>query len=249
MSMNATPSGERVHIGFFGRRNAGKSSVVNAFTGQELSVVSEVKGTTTDPVLKSMELLPLGPVVIMDNPRLRRRGGPGRAAGEKDKAGPQPGGLRRAGGGRHRRPHPRGPGAARPVPGEEPALPDRLQQKRPGAAPGELEEPACWSAPKPGRTSTSSRSGWPGWWTGKAPNPTWWRTCSPPGTWWCWWCPSTPPPPRAGSSCPQQQTIRDILEARAVSVVTGVEELPQTLQSLGKAPPAGHHRLPGPLGR
>ena len=57
MSLNATPSGERVHIGFFGRRNAGKSSVVNAFTGQELSVVSEVKGTTTDPVLKSMELL------------------------------------------------------------------------------------------------------------------------------------------------------------------------------------------------
>lgn len=68
MSLNDTPSGERVHIGFFGRRNAGKSSVVNAFTGQELSVVSDVKGTTTDPVYKSMELLPLGPVVIIDTP-------------------------------------------------------------------------------------------------------------------------------------------------------------------------------------
>lgn len=68
MSLNATPSSNRVHIGFFGRRNAGKSSIVNAVTGQELAVVSEIKGTTTDPVLKSMELLPLGPVVIIDTP-------------------------------------------------------------------------------------------------------------------------------------------------------------------------------------
>ena len=66
--MNETPSGERVHIGFFGRRNAGKSSLVNAVTGQDLAVVSDVKGTTTDPVTKSMELLPLGPVVIIDTP-------------------------------------------------------------------------------------------------------------------------------------------------------------------------------------
>jgi [FeFe] hydrogenase H-cluster maturation GTPase HydF len=68
MGLNETPSSERVHIGFFGRRNAGKSSVVNAVTGQELSVVSDVKGTTTDPVYKSMELLPMGPVVIIDTP-------------------------------------------------------------------------------------------------------------------------------------------------------------------------------------
>ena len=68
MSMNATPSGERVHIGFFGRRNAGKSSLVNAITGQEMAVVSPVKGTTTDPVTKAMELLPLGPVLIIDTP-------------------------------------------------------------------------------------------------------------------------------------------------------------------------------------
>ena len=68
MSMNSTPSGERVHIGFFGRRNAGKSSVVNAVTGQDLAVVSDVKGTTTDPVSKAMELLPLGPVMIIDTP-------------------------------------------------------------------------------------------------------------------------------------------------------------------------------------
>ena len=66
MSLQDTPSGERIHIAFFGKRNAGKSSLVNAVTGQELSVVSEVRGTTTDPVQKSMELLPLGPVVIID---------------------------------------------------------------------------------------------------------------------------------------------------------------------------------------
>lgn len=74
MGMNDTPSAERVHIGFFGLRNAGKSSVVNAVTGQELAVVSDVKGTTTDPVRKSMELLPLGPVVIIDTPGIDDEG-------------------------------------------------------------------------------------------------------------------------------------------------------------------------------
>lgn len=68
MGMNDTPSGERIHIGFFGCRNAGKSSVVNAVTGQNLAIVSDTKGTTTDPVYKAMELLPLGPVMIIDTP-------------------------------------------------------------------------------------------------------------------------------------------------------------------------------------
>lgn len=68
MSMNNTPAGERVHIGFFGKRNAGKSSLLNAVTGQELAVVSSVEGTTTDPVYKAMELLPLGPVMLIDTP-------------------------------------------------------------------------------------------------------------------------------------------------------------------------------------
>lgn len=74
MSMNNTPMSERVHIGFFGKRNAGKSSVMNAVTGQDLAVVSDVKGTTTDPVYKSMELLPLGPVVMMDTPGIDDEG-------------------------------------------------------------------------------------------------------------------------------------------------------------------------------
>ena len=68
MSLQVTPSAQRLHIGFFGCRNAGKSSLVNAVTGQDLALVSEVKGTTTDPVMKAMELLPLGPVVIIDTP-------------------------------------------------------------------------------------------------------------------------------------------------------------------------------------
>lgn len=74
MSLNNTPSAERVHIGIFGKRNAGKSSIINAITGQNLAIVSEVKGTTTDPVLKSMELLPLGPVVVIDTPGLDDEG-------------------------------------------------------------------------------------------------------------------------------------------------------------------------------
>lgn len=70
MSLNATPSSDRVHIGIFGKRNAGKSSIINAITGQSLAIVSDVRGTTTDPVSKAMELLPLGPVVMIDTPGL-----------------------------------------------------------------------------------------------------------------------------------------------------------------------------------
>ena len=72
--MNSTPSSERIHIGIFGKRNAGKSSVMNALTGQSLAVVSDVKGTTTDPVSKAMELLPLGPVVMIDTPGIDDEG-------------------------------------------------------------------------------------------------------------------------------------------------------------------------------
>lgn len=85
MGLNQTPSSERIHIGFFGRRNAGKSSLVNAVTGQKLAVVSEVKGTTTDPVQKSMELLPLGPVMIIDTPGIDDEGTLGELRVEKAK--------------------------------------------------------------------------------------------------------------------------------------------------------------------
>lgn len=83
MSLQETVSAERVHIGFFGLRNAGKSSVVNAVTGQKLSVVSDVKGTTTDPVKKAMELLPIGPVVIIDTPGIDDEGSLGEMRVEK----------------------------------------------------------------------------------------------------------------------------------------------------------------------
>ena len=81
--LNQTPKGERVHIALFGRRNAGKSSVINAITGQDLAVVSDVKGTTTDPVFKAMELLPLGPVTVIDTPGLDDVGELGRLRVEK----------------------------------------------------------------------------------------------------------------------------------------------------------------------
>ena len=74
MGMNDTPKGGRVHIAIFGKRNAGKSSLINALTGQELAIVSDVKGTTTDPVYKAMELLPLGPVMMVDTPGLDDEG-------------------------------------------------------------------------------------------------------------------------------------------------------------------------------
>lgn len=74
MGLNDTPSSERLHIGIFGRRNAGKSSIINAITGQSLSIVSEIKGTTTDPVKKTMEMLPLGPVVVIDTPGIDDEG-------------------------------------------------------------------------------------------------------------------------------------------------------------------------------
>ena len=84
-ALNNTPVGERLHIAFFGKRNAGKSSLLNAFTGQNLAIVSEVKGTTTDPVYKNMELLPLGPVVVIDTPGVDDSGELGALRVEKAK--------------------------------------------------------------------------------------------------------------------------------------------------------------------
>ena len=83
MSLNQTPSSERIHIGIFGKRNAGKSSLINAITGQEAALVSEIKGTTTDPVYKPMELLPLGPVVFIDTPGLDDEGSLGKLRVQK----------------------------------------------------------------------------------------------------------------------------------------------------------------------
>ena len=83
MGLNSTPNAERIHIGIFGKRNAGKSSIINAITGQNLAIVSDVSGTTTDPVSKAMELLPLGPVLIIDTPGLDDEGELGRLRVQK----------------------------------------------------------------------------------------------------------------------------------------------------------------------
>ena len=83
MGLNDTPKSDRIHIGIFGRRNAGKSSIINAITSQNLAVVSKVKGTTTDPVQKAMELLPLGPVMIIDTPGIDDEGELGKMRVEK----------------------------------------------------------------------------------------------------------------------------------------------------------------------
>ena len=86
MSLQDTPRGERVHIALFGRRNAGKSSLINALTGQQISIVSDVAGTTTDPVFKAMELLPIGPVVMIDTPGLDDEGALGQLRMERARA-------------------------------------------------------------------------------------------------------------------------------------------------------------------
>ena len=236
MSLNATPSGARVHIGFFGRRNAGKSSVVNAFTGQELSVVSEVKGTTTDPVLKSMELLPLGPVVIMDTPGFDDEGALGELRVKKTKQV-----LNRA-------------DCAvlvvdatvglTPVDREllalfrEKNLPYLIAYNKSdlAAAPGELEEPGLLVSAKTGENIHELKERVARLVDREGPQPHLVADLLAPGDLVVLVVPIDSAAPKGRLILPQQQTIRDILEARAVSVVTGVEELPQTLQSLGKAP-------------
>ena len=236
MSLNATPSAERVHIGFFGRRNAGKSSVVNAFTGQELSVVSEVKGTTTDPVLKSMELLPLGPVVIMDTPGFDDEGALGELRVKKTKQV-----LNRA-------------DCAvlvvdatvglTPVDREllalfrEKNLPYLIAYNKSdlAAAPGELEEPGLLVSAKTGENIHELKERVARLVDREGPQPHLVADLLAPGDLVVLVVPIDSAAPKGRLILPQQQTIRDILEARAVSVVTGVEELPQTLQSLGKPP-------------
>ena len=96
MDLNQTPSANRIHIAFFGMRNAGKSSLMNAVTGQNIAVVSEIKGTTTDPVQKSMELLPLGPVTVIDTAGLDDSGALGILRTEKNNAGAAQDGYCRA---------------------------------------------------------------------------------------------------------------------------------------------------------
>ena len=236
MSMNQTPRSERTHIGFFGLRNAGKSSLLNAITGQSVAIVSDLKGTTTDPVFKSMELLPLGPVVVIDTPGLDDEGALGALRVER----------------------------ARQVLGRcDIALlvvdaqkglsdPDRalLEEIRARGLRYLIAFNKCDLAPD-GRADADEHRLYVSAQTGEgiyelkeriahlSPN----REEAPllrdllsPGDVVALVVPIDEAAPKGRLILPQQQAIRDILEAHAAAVVTGVEELPKTLRSLGKKP-------------
>ena len=271
MGMNDTPSADRVHIGFFGKRNAGKSSVLNAVTGQDLAVVSDVRGTTTDPVSKAMELLPLGPVVLIDTPGIDDEGELGALRVKKSyqtlnktdvavlvvdaAAGPGPEDLELFGRIRQKqipvvvaynkadtlKSAANQPGGSVPEPTAEPA-----EQKAP--APG-LSAPQPWVGSQPWDATQplyiSARTG-----QGIAelkerlaqlgkPQENSRRIVADllePMDLAVLVVPIDSAAPKGRLILPQQQTIRDVLEASAVAVVVKDTELKETLSGLGKKP-------------
>ena len=283
MGMNDTPSADRVHIGFFGKRNAGKSSVLNAVTGQDLAVVSDVRGTTTDPVSKAMELLPLGPVVLIDTPGIDDEGELGALRVKKSyqtlkktdvavlvvdaAAGPGPEDLELFGrirqkqipvvvaynkadtlksaanqpGGSGGESAANQPGGSVPEPTAEPA-----EQKAP--VPG-LSAPQPWGGSQPWDATQplyiSARTG-----QGIAelkerlaqlgkPQENSRRIVADllePMDLAVLVVPIDSAAPKGRLILPQQQTIRDVLEASAVAVVVKDTELKETLSGLGKKP-------------
>ena len=241
MGLNSTPSAERIHIGIFGKRNAGKSSIINSITGQNLAIVSDVLGTTTDPVLKAMELLPLGPVVMIDTPGLDDEGELGKLRVQKayqilnktdiavlvidsrtgmtkeDEAI-----LERI--------------RAKEIPyvivknkadlcGNEAANTEENEDANTIAVSAftgyhihELKELIAKQAPKEDESKKIIGD------------------LLEPGDFVVLVVPIDSSAPKGRLILPQQQTIRDILDAGAISIVTGVEELPATLANLGKKP-------------
>ena len=236
MGLNDTVSADRPHIGFFGLRNAGKSSVVNAVTGQNLSVVSEIKGTTTDPVQKAMELLPAGPVVVIDTPGMDDTG----RLGEER--------IRRA-----RRVLDRTDVAILVVDGTiglQPADHELIRLFDDRRIPYIIAYNKCdllEALPQASENEiyVSAAEG-TNIWTLKEriaqlANRETSEKCLiadllAPGDLVVLVVPVDSAAPKGRLILPQQQTIRDILEASAVSVVTGVGELPHTLASLRQKP-------------
>lgn len=233
MSMNDTPKGERLHIALFGKRNAGKSSLVNAITNQELSIVSEIKGTTTDPVYKAMEILPIGPVMLVDTPGLDDEGELGKLRLEKARDvlektdvalivvdGSDTGDLTL-----------------------EYALEEQLKEKK---------IPYVWVYnkadlyfdTKAGQFQVSAKSG-----EGIHNLKEYLKTLAPKeeqrtivrdllhrGDFVVLVIPIDKAAPKGRLILPQQQTIRDILEAGAISVVVRDTELQETMEKLGQKP-------------
>ncbi|MDR2144543.1 MAG: [FeFe] hydrogenase H-cluster maturation GTPase HydF [Treponema sp.] len=251
MSLNDTPSANRIHIGFFGRRNAGKSSLVNAVTGQDLVIVSGVKGTTTDPVSKAMELLPLGPVLIIDTPGIDDTGELGELRVRKTKQVLNKTDV-----------------AVLVVDARDKALSEADRElaslfRAKGvpciiawnksdliANPVVTEEASASLAPAPGdpprteiRVSAKTGSGVPEL---KERIASLAKTEEPklriaadlirPGDFVVLVTPIDKAAPKGRLILPQQQTIRDVLEADAAAIVVKEFELKETLEQLGKKP-------------
>lgn len=239
MSLNSTPSADRVHIGIFGRRNAGKSSLINAITGQNLAIVSDVQGTTTDPVLKAMELLPLGPVVIIDTPGLDDEGELGALRVQKayqilnktdiavvviD--------------------------ASIGLTEEDNAILERIRDKKipyvivknkidlPGSAASSIDtsENSIEVSAATGQNIQELKEMLAHLVPQEDLNKKIVGDLLEPNDFVVLVVPIDASAPKGRLILPQQQTIRDILDSKAVSIVIQPEELPQTLASLGKKP-------------
>lgn len=241
MGLNSTPSADRIHIGIFGKRNAGKSSIINAITGQNLAIVSDVLGTTTDPVLKAMELLPLGPVVMIDTPGLDDEGELGKLRVQKAYQILNKTDIAvlvidsRTG-----------------MTNEDEAILERIRAKEIPYVIVKNKADLCENMGKNEDTNEDANTISVSAFTGyhiyelkeliakQAPKEDESKKIVGdllgPGDFVVLVIPIDSSAPKGRLILPQQQTIRDILDAGAVSIVTSVEELPATLANLGKKP-------------
>lgn len=237
MGLNSTPSADRIHIGIFGKRNAGKSSIINAVTGQNLAIVSDVMGTTTDPVLKAMELLPLGPVVMIDTPGLDDEGELGMLRVQKAYQILNKTDI-----------------AVLVIDGrtgmtkEDEEILERIRAKEIPYVIVKNKADLCEDIGEKEAENTISVSASTGYHihelkelvAKQAPKEEESKKIVgdllDAGDFVVLVVPIDSSAPKGRLILPQQQTIRDILDAGAVSIVTGVEELPGTLANLGKKP-------------
>ncbi len=236
MGMNSTPSSERVHIGIFGKRNAGKSSLINALTGQSLAIVSDVKGTTTDPVSKAMELLPLGPVVMIDTPGIDDEGELGSLRVKKSYQVLNKTDIAVL-----------VVDALSGMTKEDEALLEKIKEKQiPWIVVFNKADLVKCELPEEGSClAVSSTTGEHIWELKETiarllpeenSNREIVRDLLEPSDFVVLVVPIDKAAPKGRLILPQQQTIRDILEANAVSIVVKENELKQTLSSLGKKP-------------
>ena len=237
MGLNSTPSADRIHIGIFGKRNAGKSSIINAVTGQNLAIVSDVMGTTTDPVLKAMELLPLGPVVMIDTPGLDDEGELGKLRVQKAYQILNKTDI-----------------AVLVIDGrtgmtkEDEEILERIRAKEIPYVIVKNKADLCEFIEEKEAENTISVSASTGYHihelkeliAKQAPEEDESKKIVgdllEAGDFVVLVVPIDSSAPKGRLILPQQQTIRDILDAGAVSIVTGVEELPGVLATLGKNP-------------